>query len=639
MKISKYILIFTLTFYMSACMDLDIPPLDVVQDKDIFTSESGVKSYMSYMYAWLPIEDFRWSLQWGFNMYWIPFSPQGPTGEAICRDAGSSRNEAQGWWTQAYKLIREANYFLETMPEYADNFLEEKVNTWMGEAYFVRGLTYFALVKRYGGVPIVNEVSQYPEQSIEELQIPRSSEEATYNQVADDLDKAFSLLPEANEYGRANKYAAAAFKSRAMLFAGSIAKYNESVLFDKNNNQLCGIPAEKAKDYFKLSYEAAKLVEGHYSLYMNDWIAGDKEAQYKNFVNLFFNENSPENIFLRDYIYPENRHSYDVYYIPRQRMGSFGLSAGLCPTLEFVEMFDGLPKNEDGQIDVFDENGKYKLYDETMDFFENAEPRLRATVIFPGDWFVDQNIEIRRGIYTNPDIEGGISRLIPEGSTARYEQLNDYIVGSPSFSQTPYVLHDGTSMFPAGLSGIFYSDQMCAVTGFSIRKYMQTDLAIADLIETHMDQTWIEMRYAEVLLNRAEAAYELYLAGVSDKDYLQDTYECINAIRERGGGDLLGSKSDLVSIDIVRTERRKELGFENKMWFDMRRWRIFHIEQNSTRYRGLYPFYAEYAGKYFFDSRLDEFNHVFTWNTVWDYQKIPVAQIATSPNLIQNPGY
>ena len=58
---------------------------------------------------------------------------------------------------------------------------------------------------------------------------------------------AYELLPETNELGRATKYAALALKSRAMLFAGSIAKYNKIELVDKNTGyQLCGIPVAKA---------------------------------------------------------------------------------------------------------------------------------------------------------------------------------------------------------------------------------------------------------------------------------------------------------------------------------------------------------------------------------------------------------
>lgn len=48
-----------------------------------------------------------------------------------------------------------------------------------------------------------------------------------------------------------------------------------------------GIPSSKAVTYFKAAYDAAKLLDGKYSLYKKTWAAGDKEAQYQNFVNLF----------------------------------------------------------------------------------------------------------------------------------------------------------------------------------------------------------------------------------------------------------------------------------------------------------------------------------------------------------------
>ena len=62
----------------------------------------------------------------------------------------------------AYNSLRDINYFLETLPQYASNFHESDMNTWKGEMYFNRAFVYFALVKRYGGVPIVNEVLNYP---------------------------------------------------------------------------------------------------------------------------------------------------------------------------------------------------------------------------------------------------------------------------------------------------------------------------------------------------------------------------------------------------------------------------------------------------------------------------------------------
>lgn len=287
-------------------------------------------------------------------------------------------------------------------------------------------------------------------------------------------------------------------------------------------------------------------------------------------------------------------------------MGANGYSSEVNPTLNYVELFDGIPKNADGTIKT-QTAGKYDLYTNTMDLFANAEPRLRATVILPGDVFKNQSIEIRRGIYT-----GGISPLLPAGSTSNYPTTN--IVQSSNASQTPYKLPDGTTMNPAGLSGIFTGDQTDAISGFSVRKFLVPDKPTSEVLENRSDQTWIEMRYAEILLNHAEAAYELNALGSTEKNYLQDAFTAINQIRERAGANLLVGTASLNSVDIVRNERRKELGFENKIWWDMRRWRTADKEQNSTIYRVLMPFFSANDKKYFFDARTDERNARYTFD-------------------------
>jgi hypothetical protein len=636
MKKYTYTILAFLLCWTTACKKLDTLPPSIVKDDDVFATAAGIQAYMSRLYSELPIEDFRYSPERGLNMFWIISPTSATTGEALSRDQNGSMQENTGLstWGDCYRVIRDANYFAETLPKYASNFTNDQVNNWLGEARFVRAATYFALVKRYGGVPLVDKVLNYPEQSIEELKIPRSSEEKIYDFIGTDLDYAYTNLPETNQAGRANKYAAAGFKSRAMLYAGTIAKYNQISLVDGSGNRLCGIPVAKAVTYFKAAYDAAALVDGKYSLYKKAWAAGDKNAQYQNYVSLFFDASSPENIFVRQYHYPESVHGYDAYNVPRQLMGANGYSSEVNPTLDFVELFDGFPKNSDGSIKTTT-SGKYDLYTNTVDIFANAEPRLRATVVLPGDVMKGVSIEIRRGIYTGPSA-GGISPLLPAGSTAHYP--TDNIVQSANASQTPYKLPNGTTMNPAGLSGYFTGDGTNSVSGFSIRKYIVPDKPTSEVLENRSDQTWIELRYAEVLLNRAEAAVELNALGQSDKSYLQDAFTQINQIRERAGADLLTGTANL-TIDVVRKERKKELGFENKQYWDMRRWRVADKEQNSTIYRTLMPFYSANDGKYFFDARLDERNSRYTFDVRWYYEQIPQGEIQKSQNLIQNPGY
>ncbi|WP_455667340.1 RagB/SusD family nutrient uptake outer membrane protein [Phocaeicola sp.] len=651
--IKKYIFAFVLaSFSLSSCLDLDVAPMNIVQDKDIFTSENGVLSYMARIYSQLPVEDFRYSGARGFNHFWIIDPVPMLTGEAIGRDWCGAHSEDFDYYADdkepsgnGYKLIRDINYFLETLPSYESYFSTEQVNTWKGEALFARGFAYFALAKRYGGVPLVNTVLKYPEQSIDDLKVPRSSEEAVYNQVYQDLTDAFNLLPEKAQRGRATRYAAAALNSRAMLFAGSIAKFNKnSNLVDKDGNRLVGIDASKARDFYQKSYDEAKKVEGHHSLYMKNWKEGDKEAQYQNFVNAFFDESSEENIFVKEYAYPNSVHGYDAYCVPRQAMGANGYATLVNPTLDFVEMFDGLPKDANGHLQNFDEKGHYKMFDKTMDLFANAEPRLRASVILPGDDFKGESISIYRGIYTKADAANGISHIIPDDATEKYENISeckDYIVSSPNpDNQTVYTLPDGTKMNAAGLSGPFASDTGAgAMSGFSVRKWLNPDMPKSAVLENNSTQTWIEIRYAEVLLNRAEAAYELAELGAG-ANYKEDAYQCINQIRHRAGADLLASSAELNDFSIIQRERRKELAFENKTWWDLKRWRVIEKEQQSTLWRILMPFYAAHAGKYFFDVRTDEDNsHRFTFDTRWYYKNFPNSSIEKNPLLLQNPGY
>ena len=621
--------------------DLDVPPTNIISDADIFSSVPGVEAYMARIYSQIPIEDFKWNPSTGFKTFFNG-STATFTGEAISRDQAGGI-EGFNYWADAYALIRDCNYFMETLPKYASNFPAVQVSNWQGEARFIRAFTYFALGKRYGGVPLVDKVLTKPGQSIEEVstnidsfKVPRASEQAVYDFIGADLDFAYTNLPETNKGGRANRYAAAAMKSRAMLFAATVAKYNTNNLV-AGGVQVCGIPAAKASDYFKASYDAANLLNGKFALYKNAWSATDKVAQANNFSQLFLDKASGENIFIRMYKFPDAVHWYDYNNIPRQLWNNGG-AAQTNPTLNFVEMFEGLPKNADGTFQTTDAGGKYILYDNLSGPFVNAEPRLRGTVLMPGDVFKGVAIEMRRGIYTGPTA-GGISRLQPLGSTATYPTTNFLSQAGPEITNAFVTLPDGTRMNAAGASGFYSSINGVAsgISGFTIKKYLDPTKAAADIANNRSEQSWLEIRYAEVLLNRAEAAYELYSAGQAG-NYQQQALTDINAIRERAGATLT-TLGQLNSIDTVRKERRKELAFENKTWWDLRRWRIIDKEQNNTQWRILNPIFAFGALKYFFDDRPDERNTRFTFDPRWYYQQIPIAVIGKSPNIVQNPGY
>ncbi len=633
-KSKIFFVIICITSFM-ACNDLDIPPMDVVQDKDLFNSEGGIKTYMSSLYERLPIEDFRFSTDQedGFNHWNINVPLANNTGEEISRRATGIKNPARGYWNNAYMAIRYTNYFLENFPQYSGNFSELTANTYTGEIYFLRAYYYFALVKRYGGIPIITKTQSYPEQSIEELQVPRNTEFEVYDFIKEDLDKAILLLPETvADRGRANKNIAIALKSRAMLFAGSIAKYGT---YPDSRCPNVGIPKERANEYFKLSYEASKMLENKYELYR----ANSDKA--KNLMDLFATvAGNKECIFAREYEYPNTGHGFDALHIPSSLKGPQGYSSSFCPTLDFVEMFDGLNLDAKGELVTRDAEGNCLYFNDRLDPFKDAEPRLRAYVLFPGDIFKNQVIDIRRGVYV-----GSISQGIKYSDDLKINPFTNAslcIRGASETSNQLVDIGDGKKLPASGLDGYYDNRGLGTITGFYVRKFLDPNLPTGSVrLANYSTTPWIDMRYAEVLLNRAEAAMEMYISGygVDGVDLQQDAFNCINDIRDRAGAILLASKNE-VDIPVVRKERKKELAFENKTWWDIRRWHTADIELNQRIFNIIHVFYVKENGKYVFQRRPDERNSRYTFNVSWYYEAIPSAEINKNPNLLpNNPGY
>lgn len=652
-----------------SCTPLDQPALNVVQDKDVFRNDQTVANYMSALYNLMPMEDFKFSANNndGFFQAGIMCNISNDTGEGFnnfhVRNGGIIY-PARSYWTNAYKLIRQANYFMEHVSEYAANFNndEQKINSWKGEAAFIRAYTYFALVKRYGGVPVIDKVQDYPSDDMSVYYVPRSSEEDVYDFIGRDLDYAIENLGETSVMrGRANRYVAAAFKSRVMLTAASIARYNDIVVYDKNSGEaLTGVPEERADEFFKASWDAAKLLEGKYSLYMQDWKEGDPEAQADNYANLFMSvDGNPECIFAREYKYPQSAHSWDAMFIPYSMRGADAFTGYANPTLDFVELFDGLPKNADGSIKVLDDNGKYRLYENEGAIFDGCEPRLKGTVILPGMSFAGQKVDLRRGVYVGTVPPDGIDPLMPAGD--ENNNFPESVVQSTANTENEQIqveLPNGVTINASGLDGPTHG-YSGTVTGFHLRKMLDPDRPAAERGQWMSDQPWIDMRYAEVLLNRAEAAFELYMSQ-GNGEYLTDAFNCINEIRRRAGATLLSSEDELGTgatdpscyivapnrgLQIIRVERRKELAFENKIYWDMIRWRTATTELSNRVWRKFNPILvaatadAVSNGQYFFEARNEDSNTHFNFDQRRYYEAIPDGEISRNPNLTQNQGY
>ena len=142
---------------------------------------------------------------------------------------------------------------------------EQQKNEINAETHFLRAYTYFALAKRYGGVPIIKEPQEY-NGNIEELRVPRNTEKDTWDFVLEECDQAVSLFGDANENDvlRANKWVALALKSRAALYAASVAKFTHQPYVSFSgpavDQKLVGIEVISADHYYDECISASQEI-------------------------------------------------------------------------------------------------------------------------------------------------------------------------------------------------------------------------------------------------------------------------------------------------------------------------------------------------------------------------------------------
>ena len=126
-------------------------------------------------------------------------------------------------WSDAYRIVNQANAVLGRGESVQmDTKRKEAI---FGEARFMRGLTYFHLLRLYGGVPIPSGYTS----SLENLDIPRKSADEVYDYIIEDLKYAADKLPKkaersGNEQWRATSGAALALLGKVYLYRASMTE-------------------------------------------------------------------------------------------------------------------------------------------------------------------------------------------------------------------------------------------------------------------------------------------------------------------------------------------------------------------------------------------------------------------------------
>ena len=472
MKNNK-ILMVVLIGLLASCQDpFDLQPNTIIAEDLVFEDASLANAYLAELYADAKIieeggqSNLNVNLINAFGGESRNFAPwQGPFGQVIGPVFNENGAGILSYWPYAH--IRQANVFIEKLPQ-SESLEADFISARVGEARFLRAFAYFEMVKRYGGVPIVTQAPSIdaPES---DLFVARNSEKEVYDFIISEMNELATILPEiADQDGRVTKWTALALKSRAALYAASVAQFGQEQL-----GGLLGFPASDADSYYQQSLSASKDImdNGPFALYRK---SGDP---VKNYIDLFIDENgNTEVIWAEKYDSESGKgHSWDLFAHP-DGFG-FGWNSNFPTYVEKLELYDFVDGTS-GKVDRAMYDGQTPI--DPNWFFEQRDPRMRASIGYPG--------RPLRG-----------SRIYYHRST-NYTDENGEVQNSTS----PTFIIPGSDGWPGAAPP---RNRNAAVTSLQVLKRLDENLPATGTNLSNTD--YYEFRLAEIMLNYIEAAFYL----------------------------------------------------------------------------------------------------------------------------------
>ena len=221
-------------------------------------------------------------------------------------------------------------------------------------------------------------------------------------------------------------------------------------------------------------------------------------------------------------------------------------------------------------------------------------------------------------------------------SVYTYNPLDPYAFRDPRLDKT--VLHNASQWlntqletFQGGAHNPNSAIQKTK-TSYYLRKFMGNFEESSSYANVSHD--WVMFRYAEILLDFAEAQNEY--AGPST-----DVYQVLIDLRARAGIEagengmygLMENMSQDEMREAIHKERRLEMAFEEQRFWDIRRWKIGDEVYNQP-FRGLVITQSGPVLNY---------NIVEVLNPTFEERRylfpIPYEEVINNDNMVQNPGW
>ncbi|AYD47665.1 RagB/SusD family nutrient uptake outer membrane protein [Arachidicoccus soli] len=400
-------------------------------------------------------------------------------------------------------------------------------NRFIAQALFWRAFRYFELVKLYGGVPLVlKPLPAVGSAAKAAAMVPRSSTTATFQQIVADLDTAINYLP---PNWSAVDYGRIT-KGAAQAYLGRVLLTWASPQFNPNNDV----------NRWQAAYDAstaaiATLSANGYGLYPKE----DVTMWTTEGANSDGTPKNPEAVMVTEYNPATDangmaNNNYTNATLPKY----IGTSGGSTqPTWDEVQAFP----MADGYAPGSSPNYTYN----PQTFFLNRDPRFYQTIAYNGcSWPVVGNANYRLWTYYY------------------YTKANGTATKSTETSASS--------------------------TGFYCRKAIDPNISASNLMYSGTD--WMEIRYAEVLLNQAESAAEIGHLGIG-----QEAYNNLIAIRKRAGilpgtNSMYGLQTGMDQtqmINAIMFERQIEFAYEGRRYWDLRRRNLLEGTLNGKMRQGL----------------------------------------------------
>lgn len=270
--LSLYIVLF------SGCSDfLDVQPRASISDESTIIDQESANTALNGVYSALrsyySISFQSIAYLSGDNIQWT--GSQSQIQEFINHDVRAENSTISSAWNGIYQTINRVNNVIARVSELDASTIDETERSRiLGEAYFIRGLTYFDLARVWGGVPLITNPTL---DANDNRGIPRSTREQTYQQALADWNAAEGLLPETTNRFQATRKTVWALKSRYFLYHQDwqqAADYASRLINDTQNYELLapyhaffanGVAGTR-ESVFEIYYNANEL-NGH----RNQW--------------------------------------------------------------------------------------------------------------------------------------------------------------------------------------------------------------------------------------------------------------------------------------------------------------------------------------------------------------------------------